>query len=983
MPQSQKKHSGGGKSVSLPKGPSVVIPIPSRSVKSIKGFSSWDEDSSKASWKERLKSRCRVLCDNTKFTVLTTVLTLYALWGDDFRLAATPKSSDALFNVLTILCIIVFSVEMVVNSFGKEDYFPNFFFILDFGSTVTLLMDLTWISNSLLCGGGSEEGSAAKTGRAGRAGARAGRAVRIIRLMRLVKLYKAYKQAVEEKERTRRESVHMADPNTSEKLEPGEELEDEVISEADPMDNVNSEGVDMGEENKEENAEDKDGASETRVGKKLSEMTTRRVIVLVLVMILCLPLFQTETHGWRQFRYSSMIGADVITNYWRDFCPPGDDGELPWCLMQESATAIGTNSFGNYTAARRYWEYYFLQFIHSHQKGDSAWQVFWVGVASQKLRDRLGDEAASLYLGELAKIRTIPVKEWSTLFSNSQWTKMPPALPSAVSSFLTKPWPERCKDYLVGIPMIETNIVDCTVDEELRCSETEWVFPLMLDQKERQEFEVVFVFDKRSETTLEAGLSMLQTVFICLVVAFGAMVFSNDANQLLLNPIERMMSKMETIKDNPLEAMKLGDLEYRREQMEKAKLKEHLAKHSTCYQWLYKLKDKYKTKEPMETILLEKTIIKLGGLLALGFGEAGAEIIGQNMKAGNCTSVDVMSAGQKVDMIVGFCNIRNFMHATEVLKEKVMLFVNQVSEIVHGCVDDYHGAPNKNIGDAFLVVWRLSGYGQEWQSKLCDMSVMSFVRIIAAINKSPVLAEYRGHPGLLQRLPNFRVSLGFGLHCGWAIEGAIGSEYKIDASYLSPNVNVSARLQAATERYGVCLLMSNFMVDMCSKEMAVLCRLIDHVVVKGSKQPIRLYTLDLDVKKLEVTYRSMDKVIKNRFKVRQVREARKGEKWSDDYKVWETFRIDEDLVAMRALFSPEFFMRFSMAYRNYEAGQWLVARDVLLSCYYQPKPNIGSRIVRKPKDLPEDGPTITLLSFMKMHRYIAPDGWQGYRELTE
>ena len=36
--------------------------------------------------------------------------------------------------------------------------------------------------------------------------------------------------------------------------------------------------------------------------------------------------------------------------------------------------------------------------------------------------------------------------------------------------------------------------------------------------------------------------------------------------------------------------------------------------------------------EPMETVMLEKTIIKLGGLLALGFGEAGAEVIGQNMK---------------------------------------------------------------------------------------------------------------------------------------------------------------------------------------------------------------------------------------------------------------------------------------------------------------------------------------------------------------
>ena len=41
------------------------------------------------------------------------------------------------------------------------------------------------------------------------------------------------------------------------------------------------------------------------------------------------------------------------------------------------------------------------------------------------------------------------------------------------------------------------------------------------------------------------------------------------------------------------------------------------------------------------------------------------------------------------------------------------------------------------------------------------------------------------------------------MHFGWAIEGAIGSPLKIDASYLSPNVNLSSRLEAATKQYGV------------------------------------------------------------------------------------------------------------------------------------------------------------------------------------
>ena len=48
-------------------------------------------------------------------------------------------------------------------------------------------------------------------------------------------------------------------------------------------------------------------------------------------------------------------------------------------------------------------------------------------------------------------------------------------------------------------------------------------------------------------------------------------------------------------------------------------------------------------------------------------------------------------------------------------------------------------------------------------------------------------------------MPDYSVKLGYGLHLGWAIEGAIGSVFKIDASYLSPNVNMAARLETATK----------------------------------------------------------------------------------------------------------------------------------------------------------------------------------------
>merc|ERR1719352_647308 len=95
---------------------------------------------------------------------------------------------------------------------------------------------------------------------------------------------------------------------------------------------------------------------------------------------------------------------------------------------------------------------------------------------------------------------------------------------------------------------------------------------------------------------------------------------------------------------------------------------------------------KMKHQEPMETVVLEKTIIKLGSLLALGFGEAGASIIGHNLACSDSAGVNVMIPGRNVEAIVGKARINDFSIATEVLQARVMTFVNQIAEIIHGVV---------------------------------------------------------------------------------------------------------------------------------------------------------------------------------------------------------------------------------------------------------------------------------------------------------
>ena len=87
----------------------------------------------------------------------------------------------------------------------------------------------------------------------------------------------------------------------------------------------------------------------------------------------------------------------------------------------------------------------------------------------------------------------------------------------------------------------------------------------------------------------------------------------------------------------------------------------------------------------LETAILENLIIKIGSLLALGFGEAGSEIIATNMKNGG--DVNALVPGQKIMGIFGFCNINGFADMTDILQIDIMVYVNEIAEIVHGVCD--------------------------------------------------------------------------------------------------------------------------------------------------------------------------------------------------------------------------------------------------------------------------------------------------------
>ena len=63
---------------------------------------------------------------------------------------------------------------------------------------------------------------------------------------------------------------------------------------------------------------------------------------------------------------------------------------------------------------------------------------------------------------------------------------------------------------------------------------------------------------------------------------------------------------------------------------------------------------------------------------------------------------------------------------------------------------------------------------------MADKALIGYLKIIAELNRNKQVLSYRKEPRLTDGgKEEFKVRMGFGLHAGWAIEGAVGSLQKV------------------------------------------------------------------------------------------------------------------------------------------------------------------------------------------------------------
>lgn len=92
-----------------------------------------------------IRMRVRETIEGKLVTILMTCVTLFALFGDDFRLWFFESWIDPYFYSVLILCFTLFSLEILLNSCVVDDFKYSFFFWLDIVATLSLIVDIAWI----------------------------------------------------------------------------------------------------------------------------------------------------------------------------------------------------------------------------------------------------------------------------------------------------------------------------------------------------------------------------------------------------------------------------------------------------------------------------------------------------------------------------------------------------------------------------------------------------------------------------------------------------------------------------------------------------------------------------------------------------------------------------------------------------------------------------------------------------------------------
>lgn len=206
-------------------------------------------------------------------TIVMSIVTIFALIGDDIRVWATDKAVDIIFFAGLMMSFVLFASEIMLNTVAIDEFKYSFFFWMDIIATITVLLDIPWVTDPFkatlldetpdylsvnVIPGQIIAASGAKNF------AKVFRSFKLIRLIRIIKLYKYIVQSGAKQE----EDIN---PKKKKKKKNVQKIQQEKKQE-------------------EEESLFKKETDPSKLGKSLSESINKKTIIGTLLILMVLPL---------------------------------------------------------------------------------------------------------------------------------------------------------------------------------------------------------------------------------------------------------------------------------------------------------------------------------------------------------------------------------------------------------------------------------------------------------------------------------------------------------------------------------------------------------------------------------------------------------------------------------------------------------------------------------------------------------------------
>jgi adenylate cyclase len=189
---------------------------------------------------------------------------------------------------------------------------------------------------------------------------------------------------------------------------------------------------------------------------------------------------------------------------------------------------------------------------------------------------------------------------------------------------------------------------------------------------------------------------------------------------------------------------------------------------------------------------------------------------------------DALMVGERKDVTILFCDIRNYTNMTENLgASEVVTLLNEYFETMVEAVFFYEGTLDKFMGDALMAVFGAPIPLKENHAWLAVQSALDMRHRLVEFNH--------------KRAKKSHLKIGIGISSGEVVAGNIGSQKRMDYTVIGDSVNLSSRLEGVTKEYGCDIVLSETTYNLCGDRIWV--RELDKIRVKGKNQAVSIYEL--------------------------------------------------------------------------------------------------------------------------------------------